>query len=72
MFQLMSSKDYSLITSDVRLNVISEIDINNGCILLYAGVTLVLTVTYLALVFEANGAPNCSTCQQVHVQDHRA
>ena len=68
----MSSIDYSLITSDVRLSVISEIDVNNGCIFIYAGVTLVLAVAYLALVFEETGAPNCSTRQQVHVQDHRA
>ena len=50
MFQLMSFVDYSLITSAIRLRVFSEIDVNNGCFLLYAGITLVLAVAYLALV----------------------
>ena len=33
----------------------SEIDVNNGCILLYAGVTLVLAVEYLEIVFKKPG-----------------
>ena len=49
MFQMMSLIDYSLITSAIRLSVFSEIDVNNGCIILYASVTLVLAVAYLAL-----------------------
>ena len=48
---MMSLIDCSLITSVIRLRVFSEIDVNNGCILLNAGVTLVLAVAYLALVF---------------------
>ena len=40
----------TLITSATRLGVFSEIDVNNGCILLNAGVALELAVTYLALV----------------------
>ena len=51
MFQMMSLIDDSLITSTIRPSVFSEIDVNNGCILLYAGVTLVLAEAYLALVF---------------------
>ena len=51
MFQIMSLIDYSLITSATRLGVFSESDVNNGCVLLNAGVALVLAVTYLALVF---------------------
>ena len=47
----MSLIDYSLITSAIGLSVFSEIDVNNGCVLLYAGVPLVLVVAYLALVF---------------------
>ena len=51
MIKMMSLIDYSLITSAIRLSVFSEIDVNNGCILLYAGVTLVLAMAYLTLVF---------------------
>ena len=46
----------------VMLSVISEIDINNGCI----------RSSYLTLVFEETGALNCSSRQQVHMQDHSA
>lgn len=70
MFQMMSLTDNSLIKSNVRLSVFSEIDVNNGCILPHAGVTLVLAVAYLALVFEETWGPNCSIRQQVHMQDH--
>ena len=60
------------ITSDVRLSVISEIDVNNGCILLYAGVTLVLAVAYLALVFEETGlqiVPLVNKCKIIERDD---
>ena len=52
--KLMSLIDYSLIMSAVRFSVISEIYVNNGCILLYAVVTHVLGVAYLALFFQRN------------------
>ena len=72
MIKMMSLIDYSLITSAIRLSVFSEIDVNNGCILLYAGVTLVLAMAYLTLVFWETQALNCFTHQQVHVQGHQA
>ena len=43
----MSLIDYSLTTSAIRLSVFSEINVNNGCILLYAGVTLVPCTSFL-------------------------
>ena len=72
--QLMSSIDYSLIKSAVRLSVISDIDVNNGCVLLYAVVTHVLAVAYLALDLEETGAPNRSnvnkcTCKIIECDD---
>ena len=63
----MSLLDYSLIMSAVRLSVISEIDVNNGCILIYAVVTHILATTDLALGFQETGSLSCSTCQQVHI-----
>ena len=59
-FQLMALIGNSLITSAVRLSVISEIDVNNGRIL-YAVATHVLAVAYLALVLEETGTANCSS-----------
>ena len=59
----MSSINYSLITTDVPPNIISDINVT----LLNTGIILILAETYLALEI---GAPNCSNHLQVHMQDH--
>ena len=46
----MSSIDYSLIMSALRLSFISEFHVNNGFILLYSVVTHALAVVYPTLV----------------------